>query len=203
MAAATRHPGGVVVFAQPLGTLFAAAALRAYVPVGINVPLSERIDLVVEITGTAGQWYGCGSRSSGGWAAAGLAWFVRPREWLSRGLFLQPKMIGRHFSTGGSETRPVSLVSAGCSDADVDNIDGRDYELHVGLDLGYSMRIGIVEFVPLIGASVGLCQNCFGGGVFFMGDFEFTDTYFVPPGPRATRLSIGLNLNVARLGIRF
>jgi hypothetical protein len=196
-------PDGIGVFTQPLGSLVMAAGAIAYIPLGLNLPITDRTEVVVEVTGMTGDVYGCESQTRGGWAAAGVAWFVAPRKWLSRGPFLQPKLIVRYFDTSGAREVEPRRKHAGCAASDAANIDSADYELHAGLDAGYSMRAGVFELAFVVGASAGLCHSCFGDRVFFWGQSDFASVVYDPPPPRTNRLSLGLNLNLLRLGARF
>ena len=196
-------PDGVGVFTQPFGSLALLAPWIAYVPVGINLPITDRTELAVEVTFTTGDWYGCGSQSSGGWAALGLVWFATERKWLSRGAFLEPKLVARYFDTEGAGEIAPRLTHLGCFASDVANINQSDYELHLGFDAGYSMRMGLLELAFVIGLSVGPCHACFSDRIFFLGQSASPSASFRPPPPRTNRWSLGLNLNLFRLGLRF
>jgi len=202
--AAFHDRDGLGLFTQPLGTLFMSVEELVYVPLGVNVPVAPRADLVVQASATYGNWYGCGSRSAGGWLSAGLAWFFQERRALDRGAFVQPTLIARYFDTSGARSSPAQMLLDACSPQHVENLDGADYELHVGVDAGYSMRVGMLEITPVIGASLGLCMHCIGGGALFVGPLQRYFDFYTTPLPRRTnRVTLGVNLNIVRLGVRF
>lgn len=196
---------GLGFFTQPVGVLFMAVDGLTYLPIGAEIPLGSRTDLIIQLSGSSGSWYRCASHSLGGWASLGLAWFVRPRDHLSRGWFVQPTLIARYLSTRGTRTSLADERHAACTADDVENIDGGDSELHLGVDAGYSMRIGAFELVaPVIGASAGYCGNCIGGGVLFFGPTSrYSDLITNRLPARENRFSVGLNLNFIRVGARF
>jgi hypothetical protein len=162
---------------------------------GVQVALQKGVDLVIEGAGTfGGNWYGCGTRSTGVFAALGLAFRFGDRpDW---GWFLQPKLRVRAFNTtGGSE----SVLFADCSPDNLALLRGSDREIGMGLDLGYQMRFGPLFLAPLLGVSFGVCLDAPGGN-FFHVDFDL----FTEIKPRE-RVSVcgGLNLNLLRIGVAF
>jgi hypothetical protein len=163
------------------------------------------VDLVLQVSPTYGTWYNCDSKSAGAWASVGLAWFLKPRQFMSRGWFVEPVLVGRYFSTRGTRIRAESPLSGTCTSDYADNLDDSDGELHLGANVGYSMRVGVLELVaPVVGVSAGYCFNCVGGGAFFNGSLDRVLAWSGRPLPqRSDRLSLALNLNFVRVGIRF
>jgi len=181
------------VFVHPTPTLIVATMGDVYVSMGAAIALTERTELVVEGTFTHGSWFGCASTSTGGWGAAGAAIYFDDSR---KGFFLLPKLVVRVFDTSGGENVSGPF---GCSEGT--NVNGVDYELHVGLDVGYRFRAGPVVITPVFGVSAGFCGNCIRGGPFYVGDVSFDLSN--DPGRRIDRASLGLNLNVIRIGVGF
>jgi hypothetical protein len=171
---------------QPLGTAFAAANEVFYLPLGANLALDEGRDLVLELTPTRGNWYGCSSRSSGAWVSAGWASFSGDQH---AGWFVQPKLIGRFFRTSGAVSAPGWLFPC-----DGPQVNGSDLELRAGADAGHAWRLGPAAIALAIGASAGFCWNCLGESALL----DFWNTT-----PRRTRVALGINVNLLRLGVAF
>lgn len=193
---------GLGIFTQPVGVLLMAADTTAYVPLGVEIPLSAQLDLIVQVSGSAGGWYQWDSTSRGGWASVSVPWFVVQRGQLTRGWFIAPGLTARYLSTHLDHT------SKGLDEGRVefvDNIPGEDYELHAGVDLGYNMRIGMLELAaPVLGVSAGYCGNCVTGSVFFFGPMSRFFSWVPDPVPRRkNRFTLALNLNIVRVGARF
>lgn len=184
------------LFVQPVGAIAMAAAGDLYVPLGLQWPLGAQSELVVEATLVSGNWYGCSSRSQGGWLAAGLASYLSHKTSGSRGWFVEPKLIGRYFDTHGAHGASGWF---GCSATEAGNLNQTDFELHLGVDAGYEIRVGALEIIPLLGVSAGFCSQCVGGSPFFVGSLAPLSG----PGLRSDRPTLGLNLNLLRLGLRF
>jgi len=202
----TKGGDGIGVFTQPLGVLFMAVDSLVYVPVGVEVPLGPRLDLVVQVSASSGRWYTCDSHAVGGCASAGVAWYTSPRKALSRGWFVEPLLVGRYLSTSGARVNPGDYfrLREPCTASDVANVDDFDAELHAGVDVGYSMRVGAFELaVPVVGISAGWCIHCFGGSAFFipLSRYFAWETTALPP--RKNRISMALDLNIVRVGARF
>jgi len=180
------------VFVYPTPTVIMLAAETIYVSAGVAIALTERMELVVEGTFTQGNWYGCSSTSTGGWGAAGAAFYFNDDR---RGFFILPKFVARAFTTSGAQSSYGPFGNR----ARAESLNGDDYELHVGVDVGYRFRAGPVVITPVFGLSVGPCGNCVGAGPFYFGDIEI----FSNASGRMDRWSLGMNLNVVRIGFAF
>ncbi len=180
------------VFIYPLASTVMAVAGVLYVPVGGSVALDDRLEWSFEASLLYGDMYGCSSVSLGGWVASGLSIYMNDER---DGLFILPKLVGRYFSTSAAQSG--SWLS--CSESEASELNEVDYELHAGVDIGYRFTLGDFVITPLLGASAGYCGNCIEGGPFFSGD----PTTLFEHGPRANKASLGLNLNLLRLGFRF
>jgi hypothetical protein len=157
-----------------------------YLPLGLQVPIDRQTEFVLELSPLVGPMYGSGSTTRGGWLATGVAWFNKHAN--TRGAFVEAKLILRYFNTSGSRGSP--------------NFDGADYEVHAGLDAGYTFRTEQFETSVLFGLSTGYCGNCFTGSPFYFGELgSLIDGDYTTP--RHGHLSLGINLNVLRLGWRF
>jgi hypothetical protein len=181
------------IWAEPLGSVFLGAAGFWYVSGGLDVVLQNGSILVIEGAYTRGGWYGCESRSAGGFVAVGVRFFPAGG---SRGWYIQPKLRARRLSTwsaGGTE-----LASDMCGAAEAEGVNGEDAEIGLGLDFGYRFRLGPLVLEPVIGVYAGVCLDCLGGS-FFHTDFDM----FEQARHRRTALAGGLNLNLLRVGIAF
>jgi hypothetical protein len=173
------------IWVQPLGAIATGLEGALYLPIGTNVQVGRRSDLVVELTPTRANWYGCSTRSLGGWSTAGFALFSAPER---TGWFLQPKLIGRYFHTSGGVT---SLDLFPCDHL---ALQGHDFELRAGVDVGFAWRWEGAAVAAAVGASAGYCWNCV-GDLIFLARFE--------DDSRQDRPSVGVNPNVLRIGVAF
>ncbi|WP_434383753.1 hypothetical protein [Melittangium boletus] len=127
--------------------LFTDGAYIATLPVGLNLPVSRRWDLVLELTPILkNHRYGGGALAMA--AAVGTAWFMQQRP-AHDGFFLQPKLVGviaydRRNDFSESYQGPFNPV---------------EKQLSLGLDLGYRIvvRGGFLDL--LLGGSVGWGWN--------------------------------------------
>jgi hypothetical protein len=182
------------VFTYPLAGAIVTLVSGVYLPVGAAIAAGAHTELQMEASLLQGEWFACGSESTGGWAALGPSYFVQDSR---QGLLVWPKLIARYFTTAGGS---AGGFWGGCSTSAAEHVNGDDYELHLGVDLGYRSRIGALIITPLLGVSAGFCGNCVGGGAFFTGNaFAGSPDY----GARRNRASLGLNLNLVRVGIAF
>lgn len=182
----------VNLFFYPAATTAAAIAGLAYVPLGMSIRLSDDFEWTLEASFLYGDFYGCESTTVGGWLASGVSVFLGADN---EGWFLWPKLIGRYFLSSGAQSGGL----LGCSASEASQLNEADYEIHGGLDFGYRFTFGDFTVTPVVGLSAGYCGNCIEGGAFFSGD----PSDLFEHGPRANKASLGLNLNLVRLGMRF
>jgi hypothetical protein len=183
--AAHRSDPSASIWVQPLGAIATGLEGALYLPIGTNVKIGQRSDLVVELTPTRANWYGCSTRSLGGWSTAGFALFSAPDR---TGWFLQPKLIGRYFHTSGG------VSSQGLFSCNHKALQGDDHELRAGVDVGFAWRWGAAAVAAALGASAGYCWNCV-GDMTFVAMFE--------DDSRRDRPALGVNPNVLRVGVAF
>jgi hypothetical protein len=150
----------------------------------MNIPLSPRTSLVLELTAISGNWYGCQSTSSGIWAAAGVA-FSTGKDASHNGFFVEPKLGVRHLETSGAHSDFWF-----CPAGRITQVNQSDTSLNLGLDVGYQFVWGPVFFAPMVGASTGVCLNCAELGAIWKTN-------------RGDRLALDLNLNLLRVGFAF
>ncbi len=187
-AEAVREPPTFSAWAQPVGTAAMGAGGVFYLSLGTNIRMGRDRDLVLEVAPTRGNHYGCKSTSSGGWASVGAAFFPAARS-SRRGFFWEPLLSGRYFRTAHSQSSRGFFACSG------EVLDGSDAELQLGFDLGYQLRFGSLLVVPVIGARAGYCWNCPGRGPLSLAILD-NDV-------RTSRPTVGVNLNLLRLGMIF
>lgn len=180
-----------------------AASGTTYLPLGAKIPVSRALDLVVAGTFTRGDWYTCSTTSAGGWLELGTA-FADDFNPSGRGLFFEPKLVARWFRTSGGQTSAPGWFGSGCTANDLTTLQQTDAELHVGGDLGYVISRKWVFVAFEVGVHFGACFNCIGTGAFFWGDPSVSiDLGSNEPLKRTDHATLGLNLNLLRLGAAF
>jgi len=181
---------------QPVGTaLFGLYGQAFYLPLGMNVPLSGKTSLALELTPVLGTWrseYDDAPNDTGRhWrvAAAAGPLFSFGDGPLS-GPFIEPKLMTvlAHDSDYGYDGSSIK--------------GGTSFELQAGLDVGWQFSAGGWYFTPMLGASAGYCFNCSGSAR----DWESS---LVTPMARSYsmerhgRAVFNVNLNLLRLGTVF
>lgn len=184
------------VWVQPVGTvLFGLFGQAVYLPLGANVPLSEKTTLALELTPVVGSWrsiYDTSEPDRGQhWrvlAAAGPV-FSFGRGPLS-GPFIQPKLM------------TVLAYDPNYAYDEVRITGGVSFELQVGLDVGWQFTAGDWYVAPMLGASAGYCLNCSGDSRDFVSSLitPMAREYSSQRGPRPV---LNLNLNLLRIGTAF
>jgi hypothetical protein len=191
-APAPRH----ALWVQPVGTvLFGLYGQALYLPLGANLPLTEKTSLALELTPVVGSWvYDIGAippERALHWrvlAAAGPLFSFGGGP-LS-GPFVQPKL---------------STVLASDPDYAEDMIrlqGGVSFELQLGLDVGWQFSGAGWYVAPMIGASAGYCFNCTGDSDEWVSSLitpmarEYSDQ-------RSPRRVFNLNLHLLRIGTSF
>ena len=187
--ASERFAPSASVWIQPLSLLtltpFSAfeGSTLVMLPLGANIPLSDRTDLVFEVTPI---WISqdCEGRCTtrGLAVAAGPAWTVlstRPGS----GFFVQPKLVG--------------LVARDESRAE-ENWSETGQQLSLGLDVGYRMTRGHFFMAFVLGGSVGKGWNVPRSSESLF--FSFLDW---PERAREDKSVWDVNLNLVRIGGSF
>lgn len=145
------------VWIQPLSLLTLTPIMASegstlvMLPLGANIPLGDRTDLVFEVTPIWGS-QDCEARCTtrGLAVAAGPAWTVlqtRPGS----GFFVQPKLVG----VLARDSRDVDVVT----DFDDGSWSETGRQLSMGLDVGYRMTRGHFFMAFVLGGSVGKGWN--------------------------------------------
>ncbi len=144
---------------------------------------------VIRGTYTRGNWYGCSTRSEGGWVSGGMV-FPLHRD---SGWFVEPRLQYRWFDTGVGETGLM-----GCSSGIVADLPGTDWEVGMVGTVGYTFELRWLYLGFALGLGAGWCERCPGGGPFFGGGLGIGDK-----AVRGSRLTLIADLNLLRLGVRF
>jgi hypothetical protein len=180
----------VTLWTEPLGSVLLGSLFAAnndtylMVPVGANVPLSHRVELVLELTPiwTRQDCEGpCSSRALA--LAVGTAWTPKPNA-SGGGFFLQPKLVGVLTRDTGADDVDVWTTARG--------------QLSLGLDLGYRANLGRLSMAFVLGGSVGMGWNV----------QESTPSIFFSLMSWPERRSVNkpvwdLNLHLLRIGASF
>jgi hypothetical protein len=188
-AARAETDARAAIWVQPVGTLVYATAsafsggelLAIYVPLGANLRVNDQLELSLEASfylrrsqcaPGAACMFRFGPRLA--WTSGGLLSFgpvFRPWRQGMSGFFLQPKMAVSSFAG---------------------EVGGRDVDLQIGLDVGYSWRVGRFFIAPVLGGSVGYGFN--------VADAVSTPLWYEETGARSNRPTYGINLNLLRVG---
>jgi hypothetical protein len=143
------------LWVQPVGTVLFGLADVFYVPLGANLPLTEKTSLALELTPVVGSWVYDATWTPPEraiyWrvlAAAGplLSFGDGPLS----GPFVEPKLI--------------AIVAADPDYAeDMIRLQwGMSFEMQLGLDVGWQFSGAGWYVAPMLGASAGYCFNCTG-----------------------------------------
>jgi len=183
-SATSRH---AAVWVEPLGTALLTIDGMFYLPLGASVPLSDRADLVVELSGLGHKGTQCQEESCtdywGGYVAVG-ATFHTGSQRLS-GFFFQPKLIFALFDESASPGPAAPMEHFPTH---------REY--NVGLDIGYQWVLGPVYIAPVVGLWVGYGQNV--QSVLFLDHL-----WHYPTAQRPSGFIGGMNVNLLRIGAVF
>ncbi|HZI09532.1 MAG TPA: hypothetical protein VE153_04015 [Myxococcus sp.] len=187
---------GVAVWVKPLSALTLTPVLASQgetfvmVPVGMNLPLGTRTDLVLELTPIWTR-QDCEARCTGRALslAVGPSFLVAPSS-PGSGFFLQPKLVG----VLAQQSRETELSVPG----DPGSWSETSTQLSLGLDVGYQLRRGPLFLAFVLGASVGRGWNvpASSPSVFF----SLVDW---PERAREDKLTWDVNLHLLRVGASF
>ena len=194
--ASERSAPSASVWLQPLSLLtltpFSAFEGNTLVmlPLGANIALGDRTDLVFEVTPIWGH-QDCEARCTtlGLAVAVGPAWTVLPTR-PGSGFFVQPKLVGVLASDSRTVERVVGL--------DEGNWSETGQQLSLGLDVGYRMTRGHFFMAFVLGGSVGQGWNVPRSSESLF--FSFLDW---PERAREDKSVWDVNLNLVRIGGSF
>ncbi len=180
------------VWVQPVGTLlFGLYGQALYLPLGANVPLSDKTSLAIEVTPVVGTWAydkSWAREDARHWrmsVAAGPVFSFGSGP-LS-GPFIEPKLV------------TIFAYDPDYADDEIRLKGGMSFEARVGLDLGWQFSGGGWYVTPMIGASAGYCLNCSGDWVSSL----ITPMAREYSDKRGSRPVLNLNLNLLRIGTSF
>ena len=105
------------------------------------------------------------------------------------------KLTGRVFDTRGG----TASGWFGCSSAAVALLQGTDGEVGAGVDLGWRFAWRRLVVEPRLGVGLAVCANCVGGSAFFAGPVVLGGDRT----RRSTRVTLTLDLELLRVGVRF
>lgn len=170
------------VWIEPPGTVLLGLTGIFYLPVGVNVPITQRLELVAEVTPLGYRAFGCTNNCQeylGGYLALGA--LVHDGDLRLNGLFYQPKVVLAYFDeTSVSQDLPTFKYPP-------------QVEYTVGLDVGFQFTIGRWYSALVVGLRAGYATDLPLG-------FASEPLWGYHQGPRADGFFWGFNLNLLRLG---
>jgi hypothetical protein len=161
-----------------------------YATLGATVALDDTMMVSGGVALLQGDWYACGTETTGVWLFAGPACALS--ESFS-GFYLHPRAHLRVFDTVGGRS------TGGWFSCSAQNARGSEFEVGVGLDIGAQAVLGPLFVGPVIGLKGGYCIKCPAGSGWPYGDIGL----FGDVEPRADRFVVDVNLNVVQLGVAF
>lgn len=189
LAAETRERPNAV-WVQPVGSVVLGFAREVYVSAGVDWAGGTRHTWTLEAAFYAfedpsGFFF---ERQRSAWLTIGPNFFLGGGSTLTSGFFLRPKLINAVSWQAYSPDAPEFGVTRNIA-----------WDLQVGLDVGYRLVAGALDFAVLVGASVGLNPIAVANG---RSDFDAAAAS-IENGIVAPAYSYGFNLNIARVGVAF
>lgn len=188
------------VWLQPVGTAAFGLATNVrflYLPIGANLPLTEKVGLGLELTYVSGPMSPDGTFFND---STGTFWRVlasagpvlSPGGKHLAGFFLQPKLLANvaHETDYASSSTPHQ--------------GGTSVALQVGLDIGWHYTVGPLYLAPVLGASFGYGFNHSVSPGAPLQPLRLLSPNFGAYSPqRGSGPSFSINVNLLRMGLTF